>query len=167
MTTLLAAGAMTMFISQLLGFGLLVALLYKFVWGHLVSGLRQRREGIQAIFDGIERETAEILQSTDAMRRKLEGVDAEARERFDRALAEGRTMRDALLAEARASAKVEAGRVAREISHEGDKAVVELRHHVVNKVLAATEQCVRASMGPELQERIVERTLGDLERLAP
>lgn len=169
MTVLLAEGdaRLQMFVAQVGGFVIMMAILHRFVWGHLKGFLARRRDAIRETFDAIEREGEETRRRAEESRRRLDGVGREAEGRFARAVSEGEKTRGEILTEARAVAQVEADKVSREIAHEGDKAVVELRLHVVGRVLAAAESAVRSAMSPELHARIVDRALADLDRVAP
>lgn len=167
---LLAAGGangytMVLFALQLGGFVICLIILKVFVWKHIVGFLRRRSEGIRDTFEQIDRDADDAHARAEEMRRKLEGIGAESEMRLQKAMAEGEASKADLLAEAAAAAKAEAAKVQREIAHEGDKAVVELRQRAVEQVLFAAREAVTASMTPQLQGALVDRYIGRLEKV--
>lgn len=162
---MLAAGKMVLLVLQLAGFVICLIILKIFVWKHIAGFLRKRSEGIRDTFDQIERDANEAHARAEEMRRRLEGVGAESEARLRMAAAEGDAAKKGVLAEASAAAAAEAAKVRREIAHEGDKAVVELRQYAVEKVLFAAERAVAASMTAPLQGRIVDRYIDRFEKV--
>ena len=163
---MIAAGKMELLVFQLMGFVICLIILKIFVWKHIAGFLRKRSEGIRDTFEQIERDTDEAHARAEEMRRKIEGIGAESEARVRKALAEGEASKKDLLAEAAAAARAEAAKVLREIAHEGDKAVVELRQRAVEQILFAAREAVTASMTPTLQGRLVDGYIGRFERVA-
>ena len=162
---LAAAGKGQLFLVQLLGFIVVVAFLRKFVWQHVKAFLQRRSDAIRDGFEQLERDAKEAQARSADVREQLDGIGRETEARLNRAMSEGDKAKQALIDEATRTAQSESERVAREIALEGDKAVVELRHHVVGRILTAAERAVQERMSPELNGRLIDRYLEQFQQV--
>ncbi len=151
------------FLAQLFGFLILVAILWKFAWKHIVSFFRNRREEIQKTMEDSERDSREAKAEMEKYSRQLGDFDQQAKDRLDAAEKEARTANETLVTEARDQARQEADRAKREVIRERDKAVLELRLHSIDLTLRVAEQLVDRAMDDATHKTMVKNYLNALE----
>ena len=162
---LAAGGALQMFVVQVLAFGLLAWILWKFVRPLLGKILDQRSRSIEETFQKMERDTAEAARQTADLKEKLSRIDEEARRRTDAALEEARRSREQLLAESRAQVQAAIDKARMEIQFEREKAILELREQASDLTLRAAGQLIDSAMTDALHDGLVEKTLTRLEAM--
>ncbi len=155
-TALAAGAALQAFIVQVLGFLLLVLVLWKFVRPVLGKILSERARGIEETFQKIERDTADVAARVAELKRKLAEVDQEAGRRLKAALEEAQRTSAQVLAEANAEAQAALEKARREVQIERDKALVELQEQATSLILEASEHLARAAMNDEIQHRLAD-----------
>jgi F-type H+-transporting ATPase subunit b len=155
--------ALQAFIVQLLGFGLMVWLLVKFVRPVLSKALSDRSRGIEETFHRIEQDTAEASRRLADLKEKLSAIDQETRKRLEAMAHEADRTKAQTLADAQAQAEAILEKAHREIRIEGEKAVLELRHEATELTLRAAEELVQSTMNDQVQDRLVQNYLSKLE----
>ncbi len=163
---LAAGGYAAPLISQLIAFGVLAFLFWKFGLPFFAKLLGDRTKSVEDQFAKLEQETQKTAQAVAELKQKLASVDAESKRRIEAAVAEGTRLRDQALADARAQAEGELARVKRDIQIERDKALLELRAEVVRLTVLATEGALDAVITPQVHEKMVDKYLGGLEQAA-
>jgi len=163
---LAAMGPGLMFLSQLIGFVILAAVLWKFVIPVLGKMLAARTQGIQTKFDDLARETREASEGLAAIQARLADIGTETKRRIDAALAEGAKAREQAVAEANTQAAAELAKAKRTIGIERDKAVLELRSELARLTLETTERTIDSLMDEKLHGRIVDDYLDKVEKAA-
>ncbi len=170
MTTLLAEGAApgfgAPFISQLLGFLIVVALIWKFGVPFIKKMVGELTTSIGSEFDKLERETRESAQAMADFRQKLANIDIESKNRIAKALDEGARMKTQAVTEATQQAAAEHAKAKRDIQIERDKTILELRMEVVRRTIEVTERAVETLVDEPLHGRMVDKYLGQLEKAA-
>ena len=151
------------FLAQLFGFLILVAILWKFAWKHLVNFFQNRREEIRRTIEESERDSREAKAEMENYSRQLGDFDQQAKDRLDVAEKEARTANETLIMEARDQARQEADRAKREVIRERDKAVLELRLHSIDLTLRVAEQLVDRAMDDKMHKTMVQTYLNALE----
>lgn len=160
-----AAGALQMFVAQLLAFLLLAVILWKFVRPAFRNLLEARSRSIEESFRKLEAETAAAARRAGELEGKLARFEEEARAILERHRDEARRAGEELLRESRAQAAAAAEKARLEIRLERDKAVVELRSRVADLALRAAERLVDSEMNEALHERLVENMLRRLDAM--
>lgn len=152
------------FIVQALGFGVLAIALVLFVVPVLRRMAAERTKGIADEFARLERELSETAQKLADTQQKLATISAETQKRIQAAQDEGTRTRANLLAEAQGLARAELEKARRDVQMERDKAVLELRAAVTEMTVAATGKVIGAVMSDAVHGRMVEKTVGELDR---
>ncbi len=151
------------FLAQVFGFLILMAILWKFAWKHLVNFFQNRREEIRRTIEESERDSREAKAEMENYSRQLGDFDQQAKDRLDAAEKEARTANETLITEAREQARQEADRAKREVIRERDKAVLELRLHSIDLTLRVAEQLVDRAMDDKMHKTMVQNYLNALE----
>jgi F-type H+-transporting ATPase subunit b len=147
-------------IVQALGFAILAVILGKLVVPVVRKMLGERSKAIEDKFSQLDRDVEETKRQVADYGQRLARIDEETGKRIQAAMDEGARSRAALLEEALAQAQAETEKARRDIQMERDKAILELR----DTVISATERLVDGMMNEQLHGRIVEKSLGSLER---
>ena len=151
------------FLAQVFGFLILMAILWKFAWKHLVNFFQNRREEIRRTIEESERDSLEAKAEMENYSRQLGDFDQQAKDRLDAAEKEARTANETLITEAREQARQETDRAKREVIRERDKAVLELRLHSIDLTLRVAEQLVDRAMDDKMHKTMVQNYLNALE----
>ena len=159
------SGAMGQFITQLMGFAILVFVIWWFAWKHLVNIFKNRREQIAAKVEESEKGAAESKEEIEKFGDQLAHIDRDAEKRLDAARKEGRAGRDDLLAQARIASQRIQERAKREITLERDKALMILREDSIRLTLAAAEGLVDRTMDDSTHNAMVQKYIQDLDKV--
>src|SRR5438067_493977 len=79
-------------LTQIVGFLILLWALRKWAWGPVLGMLEQRRQAIAGQFADAERLQAEADQAKARWEQELRGIEAQARQRIQEAMAEGQKL---------------------------------------------------------------------------
>ncbi len=164
--TLLAAGAGSTFIAQLIAFLILAFLVGKFGVPILKKAIDDRGNAVRDEFDKLERETRASSQAVADIKTRLANIDAESKSRIARALDEGARMKLQAEQEATQQAAAEHAKAKRDIQIERDKTILELRMEVVRRTIEVTERAVETLVDEPLHGKMVDKYLGELEKAA-
>lgn len=144
-------------------FGILLFVLWKFVWPPMASALEARERRIQEALDRAAREREEATRLLEEQRRLLNQARNEAQD----VLAEGRKaaerLRAELLEEGRKEKEQIVDRARGEIERERDLALQMLRNEAVDLSITAASRVLEKNLDSEENRRIA---LEYLERLA-
>ena len=158
-----ALGQGQMFIVQVLGFAVVVAVLVKLVFPALGKMLGGRTKGIEETFQKIDRDTQDTAKAIAEIKGKLDHLQEESQRRLQAALKDAQATRDQLMADATAQVQAAAEKSKREIQIERDKAVLELRQEATTLTLQAADHLVQSTMTDAIQEKLVSKYLSELD----
>lgn len=150
--------------SQVLNFFILMFVLNRFLFTPIKGVLEERRKRISESMDAAEgknREAAEVKAQYD---KKLAGIEQEAYQIRQKAIGDGQSSRDEILAEAKQKAASILEKAQKDISIEQQKSWVQLREDVVRLTMAAAERIVEASLDDEKHHALIRHTIEQLER---
>ncbi|MCH8273618.1 MAG: F0F1 ATP synthase subunit B [Armatimonadetes bacterium] len=99
----------------------------------------------------------------DSYEERLARSEGEARAKIQVALKEAQQMKDSILSEARGQAEEISRRASEEMAREREKMLVDLRTHVVDLTLTATERLIGESMDQPRQRKLVEEFIKNVE----
>lgn len=140
----------------------LLAILWKFAWGPILSAVEAREAGIQEALDEAAERNAEAQQLLEEHRKQL----ADARRQADEIVAEGKAAGDRVRREIEEKARSEAQNIVErartEIERERDRAVDTLRKESVDLALAAASRLLEENLDQSKDRQLVERYLGEL-----
>jgi F-type H+-transporting ATPase subunit b len=154
--------AFGLFFWQSLIFIALIFLLRKFAWKPILDSVNEREEGIKNALLSAENAKKE-MQNLKSDNDKLL---AEARAQRDAMLKEAKDIKDKTIADAKAEAQVEAGKMIEQakaaITSEKNAAMAELKNQVSSLSIEIAEKVLRDELSnKESQTKLVEKMLGD------
>jgi F-type H+-transporting ATPase subunit b len=165
MTATLAAGGAPVWVLQIVAFAAVFWLVWTFVIKRVSAGMKSREEGIAKKFSEIEGQQAEEGKRVAEYSRRLEQIEQEASVRMKQAAEEGLRLKAEIEAEAKQRSEDEAARTEGLIQLESEQAVVTLRKEAARLALEQAERMMRQAMTPDLQARLVDRYLREMEQI--
>ena len=148
-----------LFISQFLAFGILLAILTKFVYPVLIKSIDERREKIEA---GLK-EAQESHKALEQAEAKIEQLLADARKEADAVVARSHQEASGMIAEAETKAKQRGERLVadarNQIEAEVGKARAVLKKDTMHLVALATEKIVHEKLDAGKDAQLIERAL--------
>ncbi len=151
------------FVVQVLGFAGLAFVLVKLVFPVLGKILAGRTQGIEETFKKIDQDTQDASKRTAEIKEKLAQLTQESQRRLQAAMDDAQKTKSQLLADANAQVQGAVEKAKREIQIERDKAVLELRQEATGLTLKAAEQLVQSTMNDDLNGKLVDRYLAQLD----
>lgn len=149
---------------EVVSFGILLWVLYKFAFPPILEVLETRERKIKESLEQAERHRAEAEQKLREYEVKLNAVSREA----ESVLTQAKERAQRLLEESEQRLKVEAERVkadaSREIEHERRRAVQEIRTQTTALALLVAEKVVERSLNDQDHHRMAEEALQAVAR---
>jgi F-type H+-transporting ATPase subunit b len=137
-------------------FFLLLAILKKYAWKPILSGLRQREETIQRSLDradAIEREMAVLEQKTRAI---LKDAEAEAKALIDESRKAAVEAAKHIQAKAKDEARIILENTRREIHSEVERAQADLRAQSAKTAVELTRRLIKEELSEERSRRVID-----------
>ena len=148
----------------LISFGILLALLWKFVLPQMLDATEAREQKIKQQLADAERLNAEAKATVVEQHKLLTDARAQASAILAEVKAAGERERAAGAEKARAEAEEMLARARREIGAEKDRAGAELRREAVDLALAAAGKLIGARFEAAQDKKIVTDYLASLEQ---
>lgn len=147
-------------------FIVLVGLLGKLAWKPLMHAIEEREKHLRAEREAAEqaRLAAEKLRSE--LEERLQVIREENQATIEAAFAEGAQARDTIIEEARENAKNMVEKARREMEHEKERLVSELRQEVAGISLLAAEKILNRKMDAAAHKDVLEDLFKEL-KLSP
>lgn len=140
----------------------LLAILWKFAWGPILTAANEREQGIQQALDEAKQRHEEATRLLEEHKQQL----AEARKQANEVIAEGKAAAERVRKDMEEKARVEAQgiveRAREEIVRERDAALQTLRKEAVELALAAAAQLLHEKVDQPKDRELVERFLQDV-----
>ena len=152
-------------LTQVLGFLILVWGLRHFAWGPLLGMLEARREKIAGEFREAERLQAEARELRARYDQDLRGIEAQARQRLQDAVAEGQQVAAEIKVQAQAEAQRRLERAKDEIANEGEKAKEVLKERIIDLSLRSAEKILRERLDDPAQRRLAAEFIDEVKML--
>lgn len=149
-------------IAQVVGFLVVMWILRRYAWGPVIDLLEERRAKIVGEFDEIESQRREVASVRQKLDERLRGIESEARERIQQAVAEGEHVGNEVKLKARQEGQAILRRAEEQVERERDKAQVSLRNEMVTMVVAATEKLLEEKLDPETHKGRIESFIDSL-----
>ena len=168
MTALLITGAVAgtlgaQIATVIIAFFLVMATLYAVAWKPVINLIDERRESIRKEFDSIDRKQADLDSKIRDYEERLRQIDAEARDRMNKAIDEGKRTATALVDDARKTAEDMKAKAVTDIRIELEKARVELRNDIVKLTIGATEKLLKSELNDDRHRVLVGSFITELE----
>jgi F-type H+-transporting ATPase subunit b len=152
-------------LTQIVGFLLMVWLLRRYAWGPVLGLLEARREKIAGEFKEVERRKAEAQELKARYELELRGIDAQARQRLQEAMAEGQKLSAEIKAQAQADAGHRMQQAADEIAREREKAKELLKEQMVALAVRAAEKILRQKLDDQGQRKLAGEFIDEVAAL--
>lgn len=144
-------------------FLLLFPVLRMFYFAPLSEAIHNRTTELEGTFKEAEDLRAEMTQLRADYEKRLAETEAQAREQIQAQIKEAQALRDSLRAESVQQAEEMKRRALEEIESEKQHILTDLRLHVVNLTLVATEKLVGQNVDSATNRKLVEEFLDKVE----
>ena len=152
-------------LTQILGFLILVWGLRRFAWGPLLGMLEARRERIAGEFKEADRLKAEATELKARYEQDLRGIEAQARQRLQEAVAEGQKVAAEIKLQAQAEARRRLERAQDEIARDAEKAKELLKQRMIALSLGSAEKILRLKLDDATQRRLAGEFIDEVGAL--
>lgn len=152
-------------LTQVLGFLILVWIMRQFAWGPLIAMLEARREKIAAEFKEADRLKAEAHALQARYEQELRGIEAQARQRLQEAMAEGQRIASEIKTQAQGEAAQRLQRASEEIEREREKAKEVLKEQIIRLSLRSAEKILRQKLDEPAQRRLASEFIDEVGAL--
>jgi len=149
-------------LTQIVGFLILMAVLWKFALGRVFSILDERRDNIKATYDQLEADRARMEETRRQYEQRLANIEAEAREKIQAAVQEAQGLRDNLVADARQQAETIVSQGRNDSERERQAAFLEMRGQIVAIAMAAAGKVVGENLNDARQTKMVDDFIGSV-----
>jgi len=151
------------FVTQAIGFLIVLWVLRRYAWGPVLGMLEERRARIAKDVSDAEkaRQDAERLKAD--YEQQLQTIETQARQRIQEAVAEGQKVAEEIRHTAQGEARKITEKAKADLDREYEKARVELRGDMVNLALGAAERLLQEKVDSDEHRKLVDRFLTDLE----
>ena len=148
---------------QAVGFLIVLAVLWIFVFGKVGGLLEERRTEITTQLEQLKTDRAELDRLTAETRQRLGDIETESQAKIQAAIDQGNAERQQIVEQARQEASDEIARARAEIQREKDEAISELRGVVAELAIDAAGKIISAELTPERHQNIIDTSI---ERLS-
>lgn len=148
------------FIAQLVGFLLMVLLLWKvnvpvFSWPYLSAEWKEREGRIEEIHNQVDSAMSDTRRLHDDYAERLKNIEAEARVRIDAAVREADAAHNDIISDAQEAATLLKRRAEEELARERTRQRILLRRQIVQISLDAAEGSIRDNDSDAMQRRLI------------
>ena len=150
-------------ITTLLIFILLMAVLGKFAWGPIVSGLSKREAKIRNDIAEAERQRALSEATLREYNTKLAQAEAQVREMVSKAVADGERAATEIRTRATAEAEESRARAMRDIEAARKQALTEIYERAAELSTSIAEKIIRRNLNADDQRDLVRQSLDQLQ----
>ncbi len=148
---------------EVIAFGILLALLYWFVFPPIRDRIQSRQSQIEQAIDEAEKTRSEARELLADYRRQLDEARGESRRILDESRKQGESQRERIRTEAREEGDRIIERAREEIGRERDTALREVRGEVAGMVIEASERVLGREVDNDEHERLISEALDNLE----
>ena len=147
---------------QVIGFLVVLAILWKFVFGKVGGLLDERRTEITTQLEQLKTDREELDRLTAETRQRLGDIESESQAKIQAAIEQGSIERQQIVVQARQDAEDEVARARAEIQREKDEAISELRGVVAELAIDAASKIISAELNPERHQNIIDASISRL-----
>jgi len=153
--------------AQVTGFILLWILLAKYLFKPVMALLKAREAELKAAYDKAAEERGQAERIRADVEARLAEIQAEDRARIQAAVAEAQSVKDEMIAEARARAEETLRRGEEDLARERQKILAEMRAQTVDISLAAAAKIIGESLDEDRHRRLVNDFIDKLGSAKP
>ena len=141
-------------ITQILGFLLMVWVLGRFAWKPMLAALEARRQKIAGEFAEAERRQATADETKARYELELRGVDAQARQKLQEAVAEGQRVASEIQTQAQADAQARLEKSREEIEREREEARTRFKEQTITLAIRTAEKILQSKLDDPAQRKL-------------
>jgi F-type H+-transporting ATPase subunit b len=134
-----------------------------FFIGPLTDAINSRNQELEHTFSDAENLRADMQKLRDGYEKQLAESEASARVQIESQIKEAQALRQTLVSEATAKADDLVKKAAIEIESEKTRAITDIRLHVVDLTLAATEKILGQTVDAAINKRLVTEFIDRVE----
>jgi F-type H+-transporting ATPase subunit b len=150
-------------VTTLVIFCILIAVLGKFAWSPIVSGLRKREEKIRKEITDAEEARARAEQTLKEYNTRLAAAEQQVRDMLNKAAAEGQQIASGIRTQAQQEAEEAKERATRDIGSARDQAIAELYEVAADLAVGVAEKILQRNINANDQRELVKRSLEQLQ----
>lgn len=151
-----------LFIAQLVNFGIVLFVLWKWVFGPVGTKLQERTDRIEKSLQ----QAKEIEEKHEAAEQQrileIERARKEANEIVDKAQKAAIQTKEQILAEAKQASDKMIEQTKQQLADEKNKLMREVREEVAGLVVMATEKLLRSKLDPHKDEQLIKESLKNI-----
>ncbi len=151
-------------IAQIVTFLLALCALWLVAYKPIIGIFNQRAEKIKQDLDAAEAARVKMESARDQYTKEMTELAEKTRQIMQQAARDGQQARDTILQEARQQGQAILNQAEERIAIEREKAIKELRVEVVSLAIQVAEKVIRQAVNPELNQRLINETLDQLEK---
>ena len=144
-------------------FVLLVAVLGKYAWGPILSGLKAREEKIRKDIADAEAARARAEATLREYNQQLATAEQKVREMIAKATADAEQLAASIRARAQQESEETKDRAMRDIENAREQALAEIYAQTAELSTQIAEKILRRNLNPDDQRELVNRSLQELE----
>jgi F-type H+-transporting ATPase subunit b len=148
--------------TQILGFLVLLWALRKWAWGPVLHGLEQRRQAIAGEYAEAERRQQAADQLKAKYEQDLRGIEAQARQRIQEAVAEGQKVGEEIKSQAHSEAQARMQRAEDELARQREKEKELVKEKIVELSIRTAEKILRAKLDDPAQRRLAAEFIDEV-----
>jgi F-type H+-transporting ATPase subunit b len=149
-------------ILQVIGFLVVLLVLWKFVFGRVGGLLEERQVEITSRMEKLEADQLELDRLNSETRQRLSDIEAVGQAKIQAAIDEGNAERQRILDSARREAGAELERARAEIQREKEEAILELRGTVAEIAIDAASKIIDQTLDAEKHQHIIDESISRL-----
>ena len=149
-------------ILQVIGFLVVLFVLWKFVFSRVGGLLDERQQEITARMAKLEADQHELDQLNSETRQRLSEIENEGQAKIQAAIDEGNAERQRILENAREEAGLELERARAAIQREKEDAILELRGTVADIAIDAAGKIINQTLDAEKHQQIIDESISRL-----
>lgn len=149
-------------ILQVIGFLVVLLVLWKFVFGRIGGLLDDRQQEITSRMEKLEADQHELDRLNAETRQRLSEIESEGQAKIQAAIDEGNAERQRILDAARQDAALELEKARTAIQREKEEAILELRGTVAEIAIDAAGKIIDQTLDAEKHRHIIDESIGRL-----
>ena len=150
-------------VTHIIGFLIVVWILKKYAWGHLIAFVDKRRETIANSFAEIEKGKAEVLAQRENLDSEMDRIEETRRQKLSEAAKEADALANDIREEARRDAVATREKAKEDVAIELDKANEILKDRMIAAVLTTSEKLLMQELDRDKHNRLISDFLNNLK----
>lgn len=148
-----------LFLAQLINFGIVILILWKWVFKPVAGALEKRRQKIEDSVKKAEEIEVRLKEFENSRSEQMKKARAETEEIIKKVSAQAETSKTEILGAAKAQAEKIFEEAKINIEREKEKMFQEIKEEVANLTVMATEKILREKMDEKKDKKMVEEVL--------